>query len=262
MMVAMKGKEERATFSFPHWSHSRIDRYLRCPEQYRFYYIERLRPRYASASLLFGQIQHHALASLLKEQTDPIKVFLAEWDKAKQLDLNYGRQTWTNLRDRGQLLLERFVEEHLPQLGQVKDVEQEFQLKITDIDLPYVGIIDLVSESQGAVAVTDFKTAGSAYVGHEAIMSDQLTAYQLAVPDAQSLSLCVLIKTKSPRIEWLWSDRSGERLVEYLSKVKFVSQEIAAGHFYKRTGEWCKTCDYLPICTGDKHKAQQNLVQI
>ena len=29
----------------PHLSHSRINRYLTCPEQYRLYYVEKLRPK-------------------------------------------------------------------------------------------------------------------------------------------------------------------------------------------------------------------------
>ena len=29
----------------PHLSYSRINRYLTCPEQYRLYYLERLRPK-------------------------------------------------------------------------------------------------------------------------------------------------------------------------------------------------------------------------
>ena len=48
----------------PHLSHSRINRYLQCPEQYRLYYIENLRPRFPSAGLVFGQLVHQALAAL------------------------------------------------------------------------------------------------------------------------------------------------------------------------------------------------------
>ena len=37
-------KEERGRPNgVPHLSHSRINRYLLCPEQYRLYYVEKLR---------------------------------------------------------------------------------------------------------------------------------------------------------------------------------------------------------------------------
>jgi CRISPR/Cas system-associated exonuclease Cas4 (RecB family) len=247
---------------FPHLSHSRIDRYLRCPEQYRLYYMENLRLKFPSASLLFGQLQHQALAHLLKEEGDPVQLFLSLWGEAKRTELTYSKkQTWEGLRDRGRILLEKFVTEQLPQIGSVRAVEQDFQLSVRGLDVPFVGIIDLISECRGITAVTDFKTSASAYAGHEAIMSDQLTAYQLAVPEAQKLALCLLIKTKEPRIEWHLSSRSGERLIEYLKKVKLVAHEIHNQHFYKRPGQWCASCDYLPICLGDSKKVKETLIQ-
>jgi len=249
------------SFPYPHLSHSRIDKYLRCPEQYRLYYIEGLRPKVPSASLLFGQLQHQALASLFTEGGDPVQQFLESWRFAKDRELTYSRgQSWDSLNDRGEALLTKFVEEHLPRIGSVKAVERPFRLEITGLDLPYVGVIDLVYESLGQTAVSDFKTSASAYAGYEAIMSDQLTAYQLAVPEAEQLSLCVLIKTKEPKIEWHVSHRNGPRLVEYLSKVKLVAHEIQAGHFYKRAGNWCSMCDYLPVCLGDEEKTRRVLI--
>ena len=55
-------EEEVVPRTTPHLSHSRISRYLHCPEQYRLYYLEGLRPRVPSASLVFGQVVHQALS--------------------------------------------------------------------------------------------------------------------------------------------------------------------------------------------------------
>ena len=65
---------------------------------------------------------------------------------------------------------------------------------------------------------------------------NQLTAYALAEPEAQQVALCVLVKTKEPRIEWHFAKRSADALAEYLEKVRLVSDDIAAGKFYKRPG--------------------------
>jgi hypothetical protein len=108
----------------------------------------------------------------------------------------------------------------------------------------------------------DFKSAGSAYEEHEVAMSDQLTTYQLAEPEAEQVALWVLIKTKEPKIEWYPSKRSPERLTEFLSKASYVGREITAGHFYKRPGMWCSWCDYLPVCLGDKKKVKETLVRV
>jgi len=89
--------EEREEFALatPHLSYSRINRYLTCPEQYRLYYVENLRPRLAAASLVFGQVVHQALAHLFREQGDPLQFFLAEWNEACDFDLGYRqRESW------------------------------------------------------------------------------------------------------------------------------------------------------------------------
>src|SRR5262245_21094134 len=76
----------------PHLSHSRINRYLLCPEQYRFYYIENLRRRFPSASLVFGQVVHQALADLFNKKSDPIDFFLRTWSELKEVKLTYGKK--------------------------------------------------------------------------------------------------------------------------------------------------------------------------
>ena len=87
----------------------------------------------------------------------------------------------------------------MPRIGQVKAVEKKFELNITGFDLPFIGIIDLVAEIEGKSTVTDFKTAVSDYEDHEAPLSDQLTAYKLAEPEAEQVAFWVLIKTKEPK---------------------------------------------------------------
>jgi len=110
--------------------------------------------------------------------------------------------------------------------------------------------------------VIDFKTAASAYQDHDVQLSDQLTAYQLAEPDAEQVAFCVFVKTKEPRIDWCISARQPANLAEYLAKADVVAHAIAAGHFYKRPGKWCSYCDYLPVCIGDRQKIQETLVQV
>ena len=84
----------------------------------------------------------------------------------------------------------------------------------------------------------------------------------LAEPQAEQLALCVLVKTKLPQIEWHTTDRTSDRLIEYLDKVGYIAGEIAASRFYKRPGKWCAWCDFLPLCLGDKRKARETLVKI
>jgi hypothetical protein len=76
------------------------------------------------------------------------------------------------------------------------------------------------------------------------------------------VALCVFVKTRESRIEWHFTERDAGRLTEYLAKVHLISEEIAARKFYERPGKHCGYCDFLPMCLGDKRKAQETLVRI
>lgn len=247
----------------PHLSYSRLSRYLLCPEQYRLYYVERLRPRVLPASLVFGQTVHQALASFFHSGASPTDCFTDHWGEVKETPLRYAcREAWDKLLERGKILLDLFVTQELPKLERIVASEKAFELRITSLNLPLVGIIDLLAEIGGVLTVVDFKTAAAAYEDHEVMMSDQLTAYHLAEPDARQSALCVLVKTKEPKIEWHFATRSGAQLAEFLAKTEGVAQDIATGRCYKRPGQWCAWCDYLPCCLGDRQRAQETLMQI
>jgi CRISPR/Cas system-associated exonuclease Cas4 (RecB family) len=264
MIDSLFKNEDEPTFrKTPYLSHSRISKYLDCPEKYRLYYVENLRPRVPSASLVFGQLLHQALSRLFKKQDDPVKWFSDIWNDIRQMDISYGKkESWESLHASGQRLLERFLEEELPKLRNVAASEEPFELAITTLHLPFVGIIDLVASLEGKQTVVDFKTSASSYQGHEVLMADQLTAYQLARPDAEQTALCVLVKTKASKIEWQVTRRTSPELANYLEKLRLIGGEIASGHFYKRPGMWCTWCDFLPVCLGDRRKAEETLIKV
>jgi RecB family exonuclease len=247
----------------PYLSFSRINRYLTCPASYYFYYIERLRLKVPKATLVFGSLIHLALAHLFNKKAEPVKFFTEVWDGLKQVELTYGKKdSWEKLRACGEGLLAKFVKEELPRISSVKAVEKPFTLNINSLDLPLVGVIDLVAEVDKREAIVDFKTADKSYGPVEIELSDQLTAYELAEPDAEQLALWVLVKTAEPKIDWYPTKRDATRLSEFLGKAGYVAREVQAGEFYKRTGIHCSWCDFLPVCLGDRKKAEETLVKI
>src|SRR5207248_9963799 len=128
----------------PHLSHSRVNRYLLCPEQYRLYYVENLRPKAPSASLVFGQLIHQALAGLLLRQADPVRYFRETWAVLKGVYLSYSqKESWDKLNVCGEGLLKKFVAEELQKLKNIRSVEKPFEIGFTGHDLPLVGVIDL-----------------------------------------------------------------------------------------------------------------------
>jgi len=264
-MVAPRIKETKDVLDqepASHLSHSRINRYLTCPEQYRLYYVEKLRPRIESAGLVFGVVIHAAIADLFRTGEDPVEHFVRDWQNLKDVELRYKkRESWEDFNAKGAKLLTKFLAEEAPKIRQARGIERKFELRATALDAPFVGIIDLVGQVDDRLTVIDFKTAGSDYEDHEAALSDQLTAYALAEPEAQQVALCILVKTKEPRIEWHFAKRSAGDLAEYLDKVRLVSDDIAAAKFYKRPGKHCAWCDFLPVCLRNEKEAQETLVR-
>ena len=82
----------------------------------------------------------------------------------------------------------------------------------------------------------DLKTSTSRYEECEVALSDQFSAYEPEEPTAKQTALCVLVKTKEPKVEWNFSQRPGPQLTGFLAKAEYVAHEISAGCFHKRLG--------------------------
>jgi len=258
-------KEERFDVErkTPHLSYSRIERYLRCPEQYRLYYVEKLRARVESASLVFGAVMHLALAEFFRHSDDPVVVFREEWQALRSVELRYSRKdSWQTLYDKGERLLQKFCREESQRIGTVLSVEKVFELGLSNLNLPFIGIIDLIAEMERKRTLVEFKTAVADFEDYEITLLDQLSAYHLAEPDVERVAVCVFVKSKEPRIEWHIAQRTPEQVMEYLEKAELVARQIAQGNFYKRPGKLCRQCEFLPVCVGDRKKAEQTLVRI
>lgn len=144
---------------------------------------------YWMASKEHGKILHEVLAAFFRNGGDPVEVFASLWKQAGQVELDYGpKESWEKLETIGRNLLGRFVEKELTKLDAVRGIEKPFTLKVTSLDLPIIGVIDLVAKFEGKVTVIDFKSSPSSYQDHEAILSDQL-----AEPEVEQTALCVFI---------------------------------------------------------------------
>ncbi len=254
---------QHAELYTPHLSYSRIQKYLTCPEQYRLHYIEKLRPRVQSASLVFGSVMHLTLAEYFRRGANPVETFNREWQALHSVEMRYSRSdSWQKLKDTGNTLLRKFCQEEAWKFGRTISVEQPFTLGFSNLDRPLIGTIDLVAEVQGKRTVIDFKTAASDFENYEVVLADQLTVYALAEPAAEQFALCVFVKAREPRVEWHMTQRLPEQAIEYLDKAEAITEQIRQGVFYKRVGNWCRRCDFLPECLGDEKKAQDTLVQL
>jgi len=247
----------------PHFSYTRIQKYLTCPEQYRLYYVERLRAKEESASLVFGAIVHLALAEFFRHGLEPVATFEKEWQAIREVKLRYSkRHSWGSLSLTGKQLLGKFLQEEARKITKVIAVEQVFEFYLSGLDLTFVTVLDLVAEVNGKKTLVEFKTAANDFERFEVELMDQATAYHLADPEIEQVGVCILVKTKKPQIRWHFTRRSPEEVIEYLRKVDAVAHAIRSDIFFRRPGKWCRQCDFLPVCVGDERKTKENLVRI
>ena len=173
------------------------------------------KPRSTPASLGFGAILHLALAQLFRHGDDPVETFKCAWNALQQVELRYSRKdSWQSLNEKGEKLLGKFCREEAQKITKVFAIETVFQLGLSSLDLPFIGIIDLIAEMNGKRTLVEFKTAVSDYEDFEMALLDQLTAYHLAEPDIERIAVCVFVKSKKPRIEWHITKRTPEQVME------------------------------------------------
>jgi PD-(D/E)XK nuclease superfamily len=165
----------------PHLSHSRMQKYITCPEQYRLHYLEGFRPRHEAGARVFGAVMHLALAEYFRKERDPLATFRAEWNACREFELRYSqRESWEKLSQIGEALLQKFLAQEAQKFEQVLAVEAEFHIGASNIAAPLVGTLDLLAVLQGKKTLVDFKTGANDWGEHDVLLSDQLIAYRLA----------------------------------------------------------------------------------
>jgi RecB family exonuclease len=247
----------------PNLSHSRLQKYITCPEQYRLYYLERLRPKREAAARVFGAVMHLALEEYFRKERDPLATFRTEWNGCREFELRYSqRESWQKLSEIGEALLGKFLAEEARKFEQIFAVEAQFHIGVSNVAAPLIGTLDLIAQLEGKKTLVEFKTGANDWGEHDVLLSDQLTIYGLAEPEVEQTAICVFVKKRVPEIVWHFTERTPGQQVEYLRKLEILSQHIADHVFYKRVGFWCRQCEFLPVCTGNEKKAKETLVRL
>ena len=155
-------------------SFSAVSLYQRCPLAYRFKYVDGLPEETVSASLAFGGAIHASLERYFKtlmtggeapDHATLLDVFWDAWrERAETATIAFGKHedahTIGQLADR---VLAAFRESELAQpAGAILGVEEELRGQLLEGTPDLLARIDLLTETEDALTVTDFKTAPAA----------------------------------------------------------------------------------------------------
>ena len=240
---------------------SQIRTYLRCPRQYEYIYINKMRPPVTS-SLLLGRAFHKAIeeANRAKMETgeilsnDDVKdAFSQMWDREKTKVEWEDGEDQGQLKDHGLAMTSHYYQE-VGQKLRPKLIEQGTTVDIEGV--PVKVVIDLV-ERDGKIR--DFKTAKRTPAKDEADRSIQLSTYAMAYREMtgereSGAQLDYTVNLKSgPKITHLETQIDDSRIERTKTLIKGVAQAISSGMFYPVEESFsCSFCPFRDLCKGGK----------
>jgi putative RecB family exonuclease len=253
--------------SKPHLSASAINDYVECGLLYKLSRIDGFNKEFIPEALIFGSAVHEALREFYKERMNDTTLSSEElitrferiWrEKAEGNDaISYkDGKDFTILLNEGKSLLGTYYKNLRDDHFRVLAVEEPFEFSLEGLDIPVIGIIDLLEEDEsGTLIITDHKTAGKSYTSREVDGNFQLTIYHMAAKsngyaDREILlKLDCLIKTKTPRFEAYYTTRSEKDERRAMRKILAVANGIEKAVFVPNDTSWkCKDCTYKTHC--------------
>ena len=260
-------------------SPSKILAYEDCPRAYYYKYVERVRTLVTSSNLVFGKAAHKALELYLLawyagKAFDPKAAFEQLWETAtgaEEIEYN------TRFKSGDLFLTGGALCEQIPQAWEASNLllvadekgpvlERTLEVQLGDVVLVCKPDL-LVMDPYGSVGPLDFKTPATGTTEEFALVSDQLTAYQVAVDaNREQLGTDPVAKVgfwegikrkvtgKGPKLNppMLVPRRSPEDLLEFSQKVQLIGRDIAAERFHRRPrmahNTPCGMCEYRGLC--------------
>jgi putative RecB family exonuclease len=256
----------------PYLSYSQISLMRSCPRKFAFSYIEKVPPDFVSSSLIFGSAIHRALElyyrcrleGTLISKPGMMAAYLNAWRSpeprpAKPIPVRFNKgedeRSLSELADR---ILTSFLASPLAEpKGIILGIEEEITIEL-DATLPdLLARVDLVTETDNALHVIDFKTSRSRWTDQKAQEAgQQLLLYGLSVQDmcrslgrAIKLHFAIITKAKKPVVQLIPVANDGVNSTSLTESVGQIWQAIQSGNFYPSPSpQNCSTCPYRSRC--------------
>ena len=231
-------------------SASAIERYEKCPMQYLFEKVWRIRGG-PSAAMTFGSAMHTTIKEFVAEMRKRRKfsfdevaaIYEREWQSAGYSD-DYHQEEY---RKAGREQLERLFETYRAAPPDVLYQEKSFELAF-EHEVIVKGRMDQVNRiGENEIEIVDYKT-GSAKDRKKADKSLQLSIYAIAAEEVLELKPARLVFYNLTTNEAVATTRDAKALAHARQTVAEVADRIRAQDFAPKPGFQCRSCDFEPLC--------------
>ena len=214
-------------------SWSAISTFRTCPLKYWFRYVAGMPEESASSALVFGTGIHAAIQFGSTETRASLDALAAK-------------------------MLTAFLNSPAASVqGRVLGVEEEIRGTLVEGVPDLYGRIDLVTEDEDRLVLTDFKTSRAKWSPEQAEdAGEQLLLYSKLAGDLAPgkklvTRFLVLTKTKDPVIEEHLGEVRPDRVARTVTSVERVWKAIASENFYPAPSVvGCASCGYRKACEG------------
>ena len=259
----------------PVWSHSRLSSFEKCPLQYRYRYVERIRRDVFGIEAFLGNRVHEALEHLYGEVrqrrvprlADLLALYHRNWEAeyADRVRIVRAGLTAADYRQAGEDYLRTFYAEAHPfDDGETVGLEEKVEFALDPAGrYAMVGYIDrLVRAAPGVYEIHDYKTTAFLPRDEDLRRDRQLTLYQLAVQGGRA-------DAREIRLVWHFLahgvtrvlQRSPEEVEAHRRQtVRLIDAIEAARDHPARPSKLCLWCEYRDICPAQKDEVARERV--
>ena len=257
----------------PYLSHSQLSLMRSCPRKFAFTYVEKAPADFIPVSLIFGGAIHASLELHYRATLEGLTVthgallsaYHDAWRRQKEqaggnvpVRFNKGdnEDTVHALADR---MLTAFVNSPLAKpKGTILGIEEQLTVTLDSAVPDLLAKVDLVTHTDGALHVIDFKTSRSRWTEQKAVESgEQLHLYGVTVGKLSrdlnipvKLHFAIITKAKTPLVQLLPVPTEPSRIEAVKESVRQVWEAIQVGNFYPNPSpQNCATCPFRSRCS-------------
>jgi putative RecB family exonuclease len=247
-------------------SWSALSTFRTCPLKYKFRYIDGLTEESVSSALVFGTgihtaVEQHFQAILSGEEQPDVErlmfAYRSAWLPHDPDAITFGStETRASLDALASKMLTAFLSSPAASVqGRVMGVEEEIRGMLVEGVPDLFGRVDLLTEDDDRLVVTDIKTSQGKWSQEQVEDSgEQLLLYshlasEIAPGKKIVTRFLVLTKTKEPVVEEHTREVEPGNVKRTLAGVERVWKAISAGNFYPAPSMMnCATCGYRAAC--------------